>query len=101
MERALSFPRDCSGRKVCVAPEFRPGHHCLLPSPWAEREGKRVLRIPSWPAESRALEISSGVSWQPSENTDSSESSICSCLDVAAIEDMWKTHLKMLGVSHI
>lgn len=46
MERALSFPRDSSGREMCVAPEFRPDHRCLLRSPWAERAERSFYASP-------------------------------------------------------
>lgn len=63
VERALSFPRECSGREV---------NSGLAVTVFCPHPGLRVrrsfLRIPGWSAESGASEISSGISRQPSEN---------------------------------
>lgn len=44
VERALFVLRDCSGREVCVASEFRAVYHCVLPS--AESGGERFYTSP-------------------------------------------------------
>lgn len=68
MERALSFPRDSSGREVCIAPEFRPGHRCLLPSLWV-KSGEKSFNASPVGLHETASEISSAISQQPKENT--------------------------------
>lgn len=46
VERALFVLRDCLGREVCVASEFRAVYHCVLPSPWAESGEERFYTSP-------------------------------------------------------
>lgn len=98
VERVLCFPRNCSGRDSCVAPEFRPVSHFLLPLPWTENAEKSFYTSPIGLWKQELQKYSVGTSADQGKHKVWCKSSGYICLDVATLEDVVRPNSKCLVI---